>query len=108
MVRSLVFGTRSRSELFVDLRVRLDVWGVMSSCRCTLAMPMGRDMEEGGCSVGMGGPSCDCGGCGCGCGCVCGCVCGCSGVRPLSGSSFRSLCVSLSLSLSVCLSRSLC
>ncbi|CAB1441250.1 unnamed protein product, partial [Pleuronectes platessa] len=31
MVRSLVFGTR-RSELLVDLRVRVEVWGVMSSC----------------------------------------------------------------------------
>ncbi|CAB1438180.1 unnamed protein product [Pleuronectes platessa] len=32
MVRSLVLGTR-RSELLVDLRVRVEVWGVMSSCR---------------------------------------------------------------------------
>ncbi|CAB1448937.1 unnamed protein product [Pleuronectes platessa] len=32
MVRSLVLGTQ-RSELLVDLRVRVEVWGVMSSCR---------------------------------------------------------------------------
>ena len=32
MVRSLVFGI-CRDRLLLDLRGRVDVWGVMSSCR---------------------------------------------------------------------------